>query len=105
MAGPVLLNQVIFQTPSVEKMQVNEQQVPDQAQRLASQEAMVHTRIKSETVQNTPKPEPIKVVDRESQSSGRRSPQKRQQPSPSQAKTAPVSVEPGEVGSIVDAVI
>lgn len=63
MTTPVNLNQVIYQTPTVEKVQVNEQQIPEAAQRQASMEEMVKFRLRTETVQEAVHPEGSREVD------------------------------------------
>ncbi|MFH1135156.1 MAG: hypothetical protein V1816_03630 [Pseudomonadota bacterium] len=65
MSGPVHMNQVISQTPTVEKIHHTEQQQPDQQQRFASVEQQIQTRVRSETVQSAPKTEQQKKVERE----------------------------------------
>ena len=63
MSGPVHMNQVVFQAPSVEKIQQPEHQLNDQGQRQASAEELAKTRERTETVQQTEEPDRSKETD------------------------------------------
>ena len=65
MSGPVYFNQVIFQTPTVEKIQQPEFQNPDQTQRHASVQEQVQLREKTETVQTPVETESTRFVENE----------------------------------------
>ncbi|MBF0529458.1 MAG: hypothetical protein HQK55_09335 [Deltaproteobacteria bacterium] len=106
MAGPILLNQVIAYTPSVEKIHTAEQQIPDQGQRLATQEAMMQTRVNTETVQKAPRTDESKIRDRQKQSSdNQRRSKKRSSPTNHDSKNATVPKKTGDGGGIVDVMI
>jgi hypothetical protein len=63
MAGPIHLNQVLYQTPTVEKIQQAEIAGQDQAQRHASMEELKQTRERTETVQKADKSEQSRVAE------------------------------------------
>ena len=65
MTGPVHMNQVLFQTPSVEKIQQAEHQNPDTTQRNAAAEEMVNFQQRTETVQTGVKTERSKELDKD----------------------------------------
>jgi hypothetical protein len=65
MSDPVNMNQVIFQTPNVEKIQLTEQQNPDQMQRFAAAQEMANFKARTETVQESVKPEDSNVLENE----------------------------------------
>ena len=51
MTGPIHMNQVLYQTPTVEKMQQAEQQSPDNLQRHNTVEELIKLQQRTETVQ------------------------------------------------------
>ncbi|MBU2548537.1 MAG: hypothetical protein KKB20_09025 [Proteobacteria bacterium] len=75
MTGPVNMNQVLIQTPSVEKVQQAEQYNPENTQRHDSLQEQAQTRQRSETVQQSVQPENKHLVEddeKEREESGRR---------------------------------
>lgn len=105
MSGPVHMNQVIFQTPSVEKIHQAQQQNPEQFQRFVHLEEQNQIRKHTETVQT-----PVQTENsRELESDGK----KREHLPGKKKKRAPADDELNEqgateekgAGSIVDIVI
>jgi hypothetical protein len=71
MSGPVHMNQVLFQTPNVEKVQQTEHQLPDQAQRQASIEEQKQFQQRTETVQKFEESENSRVVKNDKKDRGK----------------------------------
>jgi hypothetical protein len=110
MSGPVHMNQVIFQTPNVEKVQQVEHQLPDQAQRQASQEEQKQFQVRTETVQTTEESENSRVVKndkKEREKSGKRDQKKARGEADKKEETGetPEQVLETQAGRIVDVII
>ena len=109
MSSTVHMNQVIFQTPSVEKVQQVEHQLPDQAQRQASVEEQKQFQQRTETVQTTEESENSRVIKndkKEREKSGKRG-QKNAGEAQTDEESSDVEAKPEELqsGRIVDVII
>ena len=106
MSGPVHMNQVIFQTPSVEKIHQAEHQTPDQGQRQATVEEKEQLRQRTETVQRTDSPEDSRVVknDKEEREKSRREKRRSEEETEPPEEREQSSTERA-AGAIVDVVI
>lgn len=105
MSGPIHLNQVIFQTPNVEKIQQTELQNPDMTQRHAAVEEQIKHRQKTETVQTSVEPEQTRYVENEERK--REKGRKRKKPfeaPPEEPADKKVTSSP-DSGLIVDVII
>ena len=107
MSGPVHMNQVIFQTPSVEKVHQAEHQTPDQGQRQATVEEQEQMRQRTETVQRTDSSEHTQAVknDKEERERSRKRKHARGDgTAPGEEEQARPHAE-RDAGSIVDVII
>lgn len=106
MAGPVHMNQVIYQTPNVEKAQQAEHQNPDQIQRQASFEEQVQFRQRTETVQVPQKTENSREIEnnREKRDKERKKKKRAESTEDRKKKTKPLDAKKRENGAgvIVD---
>ncbi len=108
MTGPVHMNQVIFQTPTVEKIQQAEHQNPDQTQRQATVESQAQLRQKTETVQDTVESEDSRFVENEEREKQQERRRKRRQAGEAQEAAEAErekKLADGDSGSILDIVI
>ena len=107
MPDPVNMNQVIYQTPNVEKIQLTEQQHPDQMQRFAAAQEMANLRVRTETVQETVKPEDPNILDHDKRQKEKEKKQykKSAQNPKSREKAGKTGQSSKGAGSIVDVII
>ncbi len=108
MTGPVHMNQVIFQTPTVEKIQQAEQQNPDQTQRQATVESQAQLRQKTETVQDAVESEDSRFVENEEREKQQERRRKRRQTGEAREGAEAErekKLADGDSGSILDIVI
>ena len=104
MPGPVNMNQVLYQTPAVEKVQQGEYLNPDQSMRQAAVEQLAEMRKNTETVTETEEAEQSRVVSekKDDQDSKKR---RGRGHGESSANGAPEDEEPDGPGTIVNVVI
>ncbi|MEW6266656.1 MAG: hypothetical protein AB1641_26590 [Thermodesulfobacteriota bacterium] len=108
MPGPVHMNQVIAHTPSVERVQLSEQQAPDQTMRQAAFEAQAQLRQNTETVKQTPATENTRIGEREKQQKEKRRRRKSRTAPEEKAgreSTGPTSGDQAGPGHIVNVVV
>ena len=70
MTGPIHMNQVLYQTPTVEKIHQAEHHHPEVMQRQATAEEMAQLRVRTETVQQPVQPEHSRELDNQKREKG-----------------------------------
>ncbi|MEW5723330.1 MAG: hypothetical protein AB1896_09505 [Thermodesulfobacteriota bacterium] len=109
MAGPVHMNQVLYQTPTVEKIQQAELQGQDQAQRHVAIEEKTQLQQRTETVQKLPESQPVRVTENEPRKREKRRARPDQKKTPAKAakKESRPTGDPKDQGpgGLVDVVI
>lgn len=103
---PVDMNIILYQTPTVEKVQAGEQQNPDQVQRHAAVQEQVELRQKTETVQTPVEPEQARQPENEEKEREKRRLKRERREAEAEEEEAPEAAEaPPAPGRIVDVVI
>jgi hypothetical protein len=106
MSGPVHLNQVIFQTPNVEKIHETDRQNPEMTHRHIIHEDQAQLRQRTETVQQSVQPEESRILDERGKEKHERRKKNKKHQTESEDAARKASASAAEFqGGIVDVVV